>query len=288
MSHIAQLTRFVPALAVVGTMALAVACDSGVTSPTAPTAPSGLSPASGSTSASLTGKPPVLNICHRTEGTNEFILIRVVEAAVPAHVAHGDGAVGDPVPGLPGMVFDDSCTPIALRLSFSFADPVGDHLQLTPVRQLNPPAGVIDAVGLHFTFDNTTGDYEIILTASAANPFAGGFRIVVVLFNPDTGTTAQNPAFFSALNDFFLTTPTTAITLTGSDPKLLTWEAGDRVAACQGTSFVEFGPCLGGLGLPDGIAGFATGVITFTTPPPFGSAKGLDFFFSAPPATIGH
>lgn len=174
-------------------------------------------------------------------------------------------------------------------LSFGFDDPVEDHLQLVPVRQLNPPAGVVDVTGMFFGFDAMTGDYEITLTASADDPFRGPFRINVNLFNPDTGSTAQDPAFFQdLLNDFNLTAPSTSIVLTGSNPRLKAWEAGDRVAPCQGTSFVEFGPCLGGLGLPDGVSGFASGVTTFTGPPPFPGvpAKGSDFLFTSPASTI--
>lgn len=258
---------------------LLVACDSDVTGPTTSFAP---------TAASVTATPN-LAICHKTEGTKGFVLTRVAAASLAAHVAHGDGAVDDLVPGLPGMVFDDSCTPIASRLSFSFADPVGDHLQLTPVRQFNPPAGIIDVVGLDFMFDNLTGDYEIILTASAATPFVGGFKTAITLFNPDTGATTQDPSFFWVLNEFFLTTPTPVVTLTGTNSRLLAWEAGDRVASCQGAGFFEFGPCLGGLGLPDGISGFSTSVFTFTSEPPHTSPpKGLDVFNTAPAATIGY
>jgi len=183
------------------------------------------------------------------------------------------------------------CNPIFpdLGLSFAFEDPTRDHLQLTPVRQQNPPPqeGVIDLVGLHFTFDGTTGDYEITLTASGANPFAGGFRVNVAMFNPDTGTTAQDPAFLEVSDDFFLTAPSMAITLTGTDPKLLSWEAGDRVAPCEGSGFEELGPCLGSLGLPDGVRGFGTGVYTQHTPPVPNSPKGTDDIRSGP-ATIGN
>lgn len=228
-----------------------------------------------------------VQICHRTVGTRPYIMIEVAPAAVRAHRAHGDAAVGEPVPGAQSMVFDPSCEPVPIRLKFSFADPLADHLQFTPTRQLNPPAGVIDLVGLDFTFNATTGDYQILLTASGVNPFVGGFRINVHLFNPDVGTTAQDPAFFVDSLEGFLTTPTTTLTLTGTNPRLLAWEVGDRVAPCQGTSFEELGPCLGGLGLPDGVTAFSTGVYTFTSPPPFGLPKGTDVFYSANPASVG-
>ena len=107
----------------------------------------------------------------------------------------------------------------AETLSFGFSDPVGDH------------TGRIDVVGMVFTFDSSTGAYQIQLTADAANPFIGRFRINLHLFNPDTGTTARNRSLFSdALNNFNLTTPTTVLTLEGVSSNLRAWKVGDRVA----------------------------------------------------------
>ena len=56
---------------------------------------------------------PKSQFCHRTNGINDFILITIADAAVPAHRAHGDGAIGDPVPGQSGMVFDETCNAVA-------------------------------------------------------------------------------------------------------------------------------------------------------------------------------
>ena len=49
------------------------------------------------------------DICHRTGGAAEFILISVAPAAVAPHVAHGDGRLGEAVPGQPGMRFGPNC-----------------------------------------------------------------------------------------------------------------------------------------------------------------------------------
>ena len=49
-----------------------------------------------------------LSLCHRTD-SGSFHMIDVSESAEPAHRAHGDGKVGDPVPGQPLKVFDQSC-----------------------------------------------------------------------------------------------------------------------------------------------------------------------------------
>lgn len=56
-----------------------------------------------------------VDICHRTNGKSAFRLITVAEAAVDAHTAHGDGRVGDPVPGRPGMEFNQDCEPVLSR-----------------------------------------------------------------------------------------------------------------------------------------------------------------------------
>ena len=69
-------------------------------------------------------------------------------------------------------------------LHFSFDDPLSDH------------SGNTDVIHMDFTFDDVSGDYTILLTADAANPFQGDFRMNINLFNPATGTTAQDPSAF--------------------------------------------------------------------------------------------
>ena len=51
------------------------------------------------------------SLCHRT-GSGEYHLIDVSVNAEPAHRAHGDGKVGEPVPGTQRQVFDASCRPV--------------------------------------------------------------------------------------------------------------------------------------------------------------------------------
>ena len=173
----------------------------------------------------------------------------------------------------------------ATMLEFSFTDPEGDTF-LFP-GEVGP---VTDVAGLFFTFDNTTGDYEITMTAFPDNPFIGDFIINANLFNPDTGATTAFPAFFvDASNTFFLSTPSTSITLSGLDLRLLAWEAGDRVAACEGSGGIIPEDCSGGLGHPsDGTTAFQSGVINFVPKPftePFRNIA-RDSFQSSSPATI--
>jgi len=106
---------------------------------------------------------------------------------------------------------------------FSFADPVGDH------------TGNTDLTGMEFTFDTDSGDYSILLTAHADNPFQGDFQININLFNPDTaGGTYPDYSFFqdSGLDNVFSApSPTLTWTLTGTSSQLTYWDIGDRVAA---------------------------------------------------------
>jgi len=49
-----------------------------------------------------------VSICHIT-GTGTYHMIDISDSAEPAHRAHGDGKVGEAVPGSPKMVFDQNC-----------------------------------------------------------------------------------------------------------------------------------------------------------------------------------
>lgn len=53
-----------------------------------------------------------VDVCH-VEGNGSYHLIRINENALPAHLAHGNAQPGDPVPGMSGYVFDETCTPVA-------------------------------------------------------------------------------------------------------------------------------------------------------------------------------
>jgi hypothetical protein len=52
---------------------------------------------------------PKVQLCHRT-GNGSYHLIEVSVSAEPAHRAHGDGQIGEGVPGTAGKVFGASCT----------------------------------------------------------------------------------------------------------------------------------------------------------------------------------
>ena len=51
-----------------------------------------------------------VDICHQN-ADGQYVKISVAEAAYQTHVNHGDGSVGDPIPGLTGYEFDEDCLP---------------------------------------------------------------------------------------------------------------------------------------------------------------------------------
>jgi hypothetical protein len=50
------------------------------------------------------------DVCHKRDEQG-YIRITIADAAYESHVAHGDWNIGDPVPNMPGYVFDETCTP---------------------------------------------------------------------------------------------------------------------------------------------------------------------------------
>lgn len=54
------------------------------------------------------GDEPKVQLCHAT-GNGRYHLIEVSVSAEPAHRAHGDGKIGEPVPGNAGKVFGPGC-----------------------------------------------------------------------------------------------------------------------------------------------------------------------------------
>ena len=101
-------------------MLLAVACGgSPVDNPVAPSptgslAGGGVGPLSSTDGTALPGVLGGMKteLCHRTNGKKGFVKISVAAPAVPAHLDHGDGGIGDPVPGMEGYEFDASCMPV--------------------------------------------------------------------------------------------------------------------------------------------------------------------------------
>ena len=72
-----------------------------------------------------------IDICHKRDGQG-YISINISVNAEAAHRAHGDGQVGDPVPGMPGFTFDEDCVPVEACPCWDAAD----LLSVTAANQL--------------------------------------------------------------------------------------------------------------------------------------------------------
>jgi hypothetical protein len=59
-----------------------------------------------------------IDICHKT-GDGEFVRLSIAAPAHDKHIVHGDGEVGQPVPGASGLVFGDDCAPEPQLVSFA-------------------------------------------------------------------------------------------------------------------------------------------------------------------------
>ena len=138
------------------------------------------------------------------------------------------------------FIFIVSIGPVSAQfLSLSFEDQVEDHV------------GKVDLVALTLTFNEASGEYEVVLKANEDASFVGDFLIGINLFNGDLGTTALDPSYFHADKDVRgYDCPSLHYRISGVDPRLTQWSEGDRIAAA--------GP--EPLGLPSGFSFFNTGL----------------------------
>ena len=104
---------FVPRGAVVAGVlagALIAAACSDLQTPTAPRLIEPQALSGGSEMPNAEQAQPQVELCHLDFDTGTYGLIRVAERAVPAHLAHGDGGPGGPVPGREGVTFGPDCS----------------------------------------------------------------------------------------------------------------------------------------------------------------------------------
>ncbi len=110
------------------------------------------------------------------------------------------------------------------------------------------PAGAVDVTSMFLFFD-LKGNYKIYLTADSSHPFVGKFRVNINLFNPDadpndsafSDACTKKCGAFDGNTDYDIRTPTTKLKITGRDPVLTHWAAGDRVVT---SSFAGLTPGL--------------------------------------------
>lgn len=68
--------------------------------------------------AAMAAKVTKVDICHYDSATDSYTLQSIPDKAsvVAAHLAHGDGFPGEPVPTAPGYVFGDDCALVPAEL----------------------------------------------------------------------------------------------------------------------------------------------------------------------------
>jgi hypothetical protein len=80
-----------------------------------------------------------IRLCHRTDSQG-YHLIDVSVSAEPAHRAHGDGEIGDPVPGTSTKVFNARCEPagVGVNIEKMTNDQDADHAPGPSIRVGEP------------------------------------------------------------------------------------------------------------------------------------------------------
>lgn len=101
-------TRVLSCAVVAGSLLL-VACDADLTGPEESLVTAGAQSAEARDDSHQGARR--VKLCHRT-GSGAYTKITMADAALGVHIAHGDGAIGDPVPGMAGYEFDANCRPV--------------------------------------------------------------------------------------------------------------------------------------------------------------------------------
>ena len=65
------------------------------------------------------------DVCHFDKDAGIYFLISISENAFQAHVDHGDGGIGDPIPTMPGYIFGDDCQEVAYQTAYFYKVPSG-------------------------------------------------------------------------------------------------------------------------------------------------------------------
>lgn len=94
-------------------LALAGAMLAACSHPSSPTSPTATPITSGTVDASASAGR--VTLCH-ARGSGTYDLLTVSDAAEAAHRAHGDGAVGEPLPGDPTRAFGPDCAAVPVTV----------------------------------------------------------------------------------------------------------------------------------------------------------------------------
>ena len=140
----------------------------------------------------VAAKPTKVALCHFNTRTDSWGLISVNEKKVAAHLDHGDGFPGGPVPGGGGATFDDSCGIAGEATAFAIAwvDRNGNHTYeqdtdflisklVDANRNLTFDAGD-EVITAGYPLDFTSEQFSVFnaTTHVVADTFVGAGRIV--------------------------------------------------------------------------------------------------------------
>lgn len=136
----------------------------------------GLASSTMAVAQSVSAKPNKVSLCHYDADTDSYKLISVSGNgnAVNAHLAHGDGRPGDPVPTMEGSTFDDDCVPVAdeMILAVAYTDTDDDGGAYDPDVDVLIAKVVDDGDGLPSTGDTIVmQQYPLDLDATAFGSF---------------------------------------------------------------------------------------------------------------------
>src|SRR5262245_25373214 len=147
--------RLVVAVMLAGATVLAVSCARDVSNPVAPaTVPAGAErPSSNGDAPVGAGSQQQANVCHRADGSNQFVPITVAEATIDTLIAHGDARPGDPVPGQPGMILSPNCTVVSTSSVTITFDSLASH---------GPKFKEYSQAG--YTVSPTSGNWDVLTT----------------------------------------------------------------------------------------------------------------------------
>jgi len=195
-------------------LAVAAACSGYETSPVSPTSTALLATPLGQGKTSL---------CHQTEGTNAFVLISVADPSLETHLAHGDLSPGNPVPGMPGFVFDGACMPLADDAAVFVGTFVGTD-GVSGTIELSVQAIAVLASPTHSTSSTTNAiSPASIEPVSGILRFVGGGSVLLVgTWDDSTGLVAVSGGGYTFTGTLTLVPLTLSGTFTGPSSGIFT------------------------------------------------------------------
>lgn len=138
--------------------------------------------------------PPKVSICHKGDN-GLYTLIQIAAAALPQHIAHGDGSVGGAVPGAVGMVFAADCTVVSRYARMIVADSPMHYWRFeeTQTSQVARDEGLAGGNNGIYTGGITLNQPGVSNAVGSAARFDGaaGTFVDVGLFHPGDALTVE-------------------------------------------------------------------------------------------------